>query len=36
VNSEELSRGEDEDFSVVVRRMEEIAGIPNLPISRAS
>jgi 3-hydroxyisobutyrate dehydrogenase-like beta-hydroxyacid dehydrogenase len=26
-NSEELAGGEEEDFSAVVRRMEEIAGI---------
>lgn len=36
VNSEELGRGEEEDFSVVVRRMEEVAGIADLPVSRAS
>src|ERR1700720_617477 len=31
VNSEELADGGDEDFSAVLRRMEEVAGIPNLP-----
>jgi 3-hydroxyisobutyrate dehydrogenase len=36
VNSEELAGGGDEDFSAVVRRMEEVAGIPNLPVLRAS
>jgi 3-hydroxyisobutyrate dehydrogenase-like beta-hydroxyacid dehydrogenase len=36
VNSEELAEGGDEDFSAVVRRMEEVAGIPNLPVLRAS
>jgi 3-hydroxyisobutyrate dehydrogenase len=35
VNSEELAEGGDEDFSAVLRRMEEVAGIPNLPVSRA-
>ena len=30
VNSEELSRNEDEDFSAVMRRMEIIAGIEDL------
>jgi 3-hydroxyisobutyrate dehydrogenase-like beta-hydroxyacid dehydrogenase len=36
VNSEELAAGGDEDFSAVLRRMEEVAGIANLAISRAS
>jgi 3-hydroxyisobutyrate dehydrogenase-like beta-hydroxyacid dehydrogenase len=36
VNSEELARVGDEDFSGVLRRMEELAGIPNLPVLRAS
>jgi 3-hydroxyisobutyrate dehydrogenase-like beta-hydroxyacid dehydrogenase len=36
VNSEELAGGGDEDFSAVLRRMEEVAGIPNLPVSSAS
>jgi len=36
VNSEELARGGDEDFSAVLRRMEEVAGIPSLPVLRAS
>ena len=27
VNSDELARGEEEDFSVVLRRMEEVAGV---------
>lgn len=36
VNSEELAEGGDEDFSAVLRRMEEVAGILNLPVSRAS
>jgi 3-hydroxyisobutyrate dehydrogenase-like beta-hydroxyacid dehydrogenase len=36
VNSEELARDGEEDFSAVVRRMEEVAGIPTLPLSRAS
>jgi 3-hydroxyisobutyrate dehydrogenase-like beta-hydroxyacid dehydrogenase len=35
VNSEELAAGGDEDFSAVLRRMEAVAGIPNLPVSRA-
>jgi 3-hydroxyisobutyrate dehydrogenase len=35
VNSEELAGGGNEDFSAVLRRMEEIAGIPDLPVSRA-
>jgi len=30
VNSEELAAGDDEDFSAVLRRMEEIAGIANV------
>jgi 3-hydroxyisobutyrate dehydrogenase-like beta-hydroxyacid dehydrogenase len=30
VNSEELAGGDDEDFSAVLRRMEEIAGIANV------
>jgi 3-hydroxyisobutyrate dehydrogenase-like beta-hydroxyacid dehydrogenase len=34
VNSDELSRNDEEDFSAVVRRMEEIAGIPDLPPAR--
>jgi 3-hydroxyisobutyrate dehydrogenase len=36
VNSEQLAAGGDEDFSAVLRRMEEVAGIVNLPVSRAS
>lgn len=36
VNSEELARMGDEDFSGVVRRMEEVAGIPCVPVLRAS
>jgi len=36
VNSEELARGGEEDFSAVVRRMEHVAGIPDLPLPRAS
>ena len=36
VNSEELAAGGDEDFSAVLRRMEEVASIANLPVSRAS
>ena len=36
VNSEELAGGGDEDFSAVLRRMEQVAGITNLPVSRAS
>jgi 3-hydroxyisobutyrate dehydrogenase len=36
VSSEELAVGGDEDFSVVVRRMEQLAGIPRLPVLRAS
>jgi 3-hydroxyisobutyrate dehydrogenase-like beta-hydroxyacid dehydrogenase len=28
VNSEELAVAEEEDFSAVLRRMEEVAGIP--------
>jgi 3-hydroxyisobutyrate dehydrogenase len=36
VNSEELAAGGDEDFSAVLRRMEEVAGIANLAVSRAS
>ena len=36
VNSEELAAGGDEDFSAVLRRMEEVAGITNLAVSRAS
>jgi 3-hydroxyisobutyrate dehydrogenase len=35
MNSEELATGGDEDFSAVLRRMEEVTGIPNLPVSRA-
>jgi 3-hydroxyisobutyrate dehydrogenase-like beta-hydroxyacid dehydrogenase len=35
VNSEELARGSDEDFSVVLRRMEEVARV-QVPVSRAS
>jgi 3-hydroxyisobutyrate dehydrogenase-like beta-hydroxyacid dehydrogenase len=30
VNSDELSRNDEEDFSAVVRRMEEIAGIADI------
>src|SRR5271165_2177092 len=33
VNSEELAAGGDEDFSAVLRRMEEVAGIANLAVS---
>src|ERR1700688_2061672 len=33
VNSEELAGGDEEDFSAVLRRMEEVAGIPNLLVS---
>lgn len=36
VNSEELAAGGDEDFSAVLRRMEEVAGIATLAVSRAS
>jgi len=36
VNSEELAEGGDEDFSAVLRRMEEVTGIPNLLVSRAT
>jgi 3-hydroxyisobutyrate dehydrogenase len=36
VNSEQLAAGGDEDFSAVLRRMEEVARIANLPVSRAS
>ncbi|HXO33032.1 MAG TPA: NAD(P)-dependent oxidoreductase [Candidatus Acidoferrales bacterium] len=36
VNSEELAAGDDEDFSAVLRQMEELAGIANLAASRAS
>jgi 3-hydroxyisobutyrate dehydrogenase-like beta-hydroxyacid dehydrogenase len=36
MNSEELAGGQEEDFSAVLRRMEELSGIPNLPVSRAS
>jgi 3-hydroxyisobutyrate dehydrogenase-like beta-hydroxyacid dehydrogenase len=36
VNSAELAVGRDEDFSAVLRRMEEVAGIANLAVSRAS
>jgi len=35
VNSEELAQGSDEDFSVVLRRMEEVARV-QAPVSRAS
>jgi 3-hydroxyisobutyrate dehydrogenase-like beta-hydroxyacid dehydrogenase len=35
VNAEELATGGDEDFSAVLRRMEEVTRIPNLPVSRA-
>jgi 3-hydroxyisobutyrate dehydrogenase-like beta-hydroxyacid dehydrogenase len=35
VNSEELATGGDEDFSAVLRRMEEVTGIPHLPVSSA-
>ena len=31
VNSEELAGGEEEDFSAVLRRMEEVAGLAALP-----
>lgn len=33
VNSEELAGGDEEDFSAVMRRMEEVAGIPNQLVS---
>jgi 3-hydroxyisobutyrate dehydrogenase len=33
VNSEELTAGEEEDFSAVLRRMEEVAGISHVPAS---
>jgi 3-hydroxyisobutyrate dehydrogenase-like beta-hydroxyacid dehydrogenase len=33
VNSEELADGNEEDFSAVLRRMEEVAGIPTLLVS---
>jgi 3-hydroxyisobutyrate dehydrogenase len=36
VNSAELAAGRDEDFSAVLRRMEEVAGIANLAVSCAS
>ena len=37
VNSEELAAGGDgDDFSAVLRRMEEVAGIATLAVSRAS
>jgi 3-hydroxyisobutyrate dehydrogenase-like beta-hydroxyacid dehydrogenase len=36
VNSEELAGGRDEDFSVVLRRMEEVARAKALAVSRAS
>jgi 3-hydroxyisobutyrate dehydrogenase-like beta-hydroxyacid dehydrogenase len=36
VNSEELAADGDEDFSAVLRRMEAVAGIANLAVSRAS
>ncbi len=36
VNSEELAAGGDQDFSAVLRRMEEVAGIANLAVSHAS
>ena len=36
MNSEELAEGGDEDFSAVLRRMEEVTGIPNLLVSRAT
>jgi 3-hydroxyisobutyrate dehydrogenase-like beta-hydroxyacid dehydrogenase len=36
VNFAELAAGRDEDFSAVLRRMEEVAGIANLAVSRAS
>jgi 3-hydroxyisobutyrate dehydrogenase len=36
VNSEELAGGGDEDFSAVLRRIEEVAGIPKLAVSHAS
>jgi 3-hydroxyisobutyrate dehydrogenase len=35
VNSEELAGGGDEDFSAVLRRIEEVAGIPKLAVSHA-
>jgi 3-hydroxyisobutyrate dehydrogenase-like beta-hydroxyacid dehydrogenase len=35
VNSEELARSDDEDFSAVVRRMEEVAGIAGSPSTPA-
>jgi 3-hydroxyisobutyrate dehydrogenase-like beta-hydroxyacid dehydrogenase len=33
VNSEELAGGDEEDFSAVLRRMEEVAGIVNVLVS---
>jgi 3-hydroxyisobutyrate dehydrogenase-like beta-hydroxyacid dehydrogenase len=33
VNSEELTAGEEEDFSAVLRRMEAVAGISHIPAS---
>jgi 3-hydroxyisobutyrate dehydrogenase len=36
VNSEQLAGGGDEDFSAVLRRIEEVAGIPKLAVSHAS
>jgi 3-hydroxyisobutyrate dehydrogenase len=36
MNSEELAAEGDEDFSAVLRRMEEVAAIADLPVSRAS
>lgn len=34
VNSEELSHSDEEDFSAVIRRMEEVAGIADLHVTR--
>jgi 3-hydroxyisobutyrate dehydrogenase len=34
VNSEELAGGDEEDFSAVLRRMEEVAGLAALPSAR--
>src|SRR6202045_666584 len=35
VNSEELARNAEEDFSAVLRRMEEVAGVEGILISRS-
>jgi 3-hydroxyisobutyrate dehydrogenase-like beta-hydroxyacid dehydrogenase len=34
INSEELAGGEEEDFSAVLRRMEEVAGIATIHLAR--